>query len=275
MTLPSFARRMSLAVLLVALAACDDDEPAGPVGPFDLTFTGDASFQGAHGDQEIHVVVVGSDGVTVASETSTVSSSGDPAFTFSFAGILEEGGSYALKYWIDSNFGGGTPGVCDPTGNDHQWQIDISAVADDVDIADTHRPGETQSVCDAFAFDLTFSGDASFQGAHGGQTLTAAVVRTGSAVPGGSMVVATTSTTVSGTADPAFSLSFEGVLTLGAEYQLHYWIDSNFGGGTEGVCDPVANDHQWNVDIGAVTEDVVLADTHRPADTSEVCSTFS
>ena len=46
---------------------------------------------------------------------------------------------------------------------------------------------------------------------------------------------------------------------------MHYWIDSNIGGGTLGECDPVvrdvrtmnlveAFDKQWNAPFGGVTE---------------------
>jgi hypothetical protein len=53
---------------------------------------------------------------------------------------------------------------------------------------------------------------------------------------------------------------------------LHYWVDSNFGGGTAGTCDAPAIDHQWSLDppIGQAS----FTDTHRPADVSSVCGTF-
>lgn len=266
------ARALALAVplLMVAVGACDDD-PVQPQGPFELTFSGDASFQGAHADQSIHVVVEDAAGAVVASGSGTVSGSEDPAFSFTFQDILEEGQAYALKYWIDSNFSEeGTDGVCDPPETDHQWEIDIPAVSDDVDIDDVHRPAETSSVCEAFTFDLDFTGDASFQGAHGGQTIHVAVIHEGLGT-----AVATETGTVSGSEDPAFSFSFPGVLTRDAEYHLDYWIDSNFGGGTVGTCDPIENDHQWRIDeIGPVTDAVTIDDVHRPTETEDVCATF-
>ncbi len=117
--------------------------------------------------------------------------------------------------------------------------------------------------------DLTFSGDASFHGAHGGQPIHVAVV----SVDDGE-VVATQSGTVSKTADPSFSFTFSDVLEDGKVYEVHYWIDSNFGGGSVGVCDPKARDHQWNVSLGTVTGDVSHTEKHRPAETSDVCETF-
>jgi hypothetical protein len=117
--------------------------------------------------------------------------------------------------------------------------------------------------------DLIFSGDGSFHGAHGGQPIHVAVVRTDDGE-----VVATQSDTVSKTADPSFSFTFSGVLENGKPYEVHYWIDSNFGGGTEGVCDPKARDHQWNVPLGTVNANVSHTEKHRPAETSDVCETF-
>lgn len=279
MKLSSYARLFMLPVFVLGLAACGDDGngngTVGPTGPFDLEFTGDASFQGAHGGQEIHVVVEASDGEVVASETSTVAADQDPAFSFTFEGILEEGEGYAVKYWIDSNFDGGTEGVCGPPDDDHQWRVDISSVDGDETISETHQPGETESVCEAFAFDLEFTGDDSFQNAHGGQTIHVKVVRSGSGISGGDLVVATETGTVSSSEDPSFAFNFPGILARDMEYDLEYWIDSNFGGGTEGTCDAPDVDHQWRIEFGPVIDDVTQADSHRPTETEAVCSSGS
>jgi hypothetical protein len=115
----------------------------------DLTFSGDASFQGAHGDQPIHVAVV-TGGEVVAEESGTVSASDDPSFSFTFPGVLEEGQSYEVHYWIDSNFGGGSEGTCDPKEQDHQWNVSLGTVEGDVSHTEQHRPGETGDVCETF-----------------------------------------------------------------------------------------------------------------------------
>lgn len=139
-----------LLALVPVLAGCGDDEaPTGPpTGTLDLTFTGDETFQGAHGGQSIHVGIF-HQGTSelVASDQGTVSSSANPSFEFTFVDALAEGESYRVEYWIDSNFNGGTEGTCDPPENDHQWRLDVPSVTDDVTIADTHRPTETEDVC--------------------------------------------------------------------------------------------------------------------------------
>lgn len=258
------------AVLVLATGACDDD-PVAVEGPFDLTFSGDATFQNAHGGQTLRVAVIsGETGLVVAEDETTVASSGAASFTFTFLNVLDEDATYQIHYWIDSNFGGGNADVCDGTDADHQWALQLSSVTSDVAIEDTHRPGETADVCTTFAADLTFRGDATFQAAHGGQTVSAAVVRSTDGA-----VLWTQQTTVSSTEDPSFSFSFPGALLYDDAFEIHYWIDSNFAGGTQGTCDPPANDHQWAVDVGQPdAAEVVVEDTHRPTETESVCSTF-
>ena len=146
--IPSALLLLSLAVLLAG--ACDDD-PASTGETFDLVFIGDASFQGAHGGQAIEIAVVeAGGGAVVASDGGTVSGAGTNAFSFTFDEVLEEGEAYEVHYWIDSNFGGGTAGTCDPPANDHQWSVDIATVTQDLIMSDSHRPTETESVCATF-----------------------------------------------------------------------------------------------------------------------------
>ncbi|WP_435105592.1 hypothetical protein [Arhodomonas sp. AD133] len=122
----------------------------------------------------------------------------------------------------------------------------------------------------AESYSLTFAGDASFNGAHGGQPIAAAVV-----APDSGEVVARQSGTVSSDDSPAFSLSFPDALTAGERYEVHYWIDSNFGGGSEGGCDPKNQDHQWRVELGTVDGDVTHTEQHNPGATADVCETFA
>ncbi len=158
--------------LLVALGACGDDEVTAPTGPFQLIFQGDVSFQGPHGGDSITVAVVRtSDGAVVAQETGTVSASAffvDLPFSVTFTGLLVVGVAYEVHYWIDSNFGGGTEGVCDPKAIDHQWNVAIAAVEGNVIITETHDATMTTDVCSTFAApNLAFAGDASFEARYG------------------------------------------------------------------------------------------------------------
>lgn len=117
--------------------------------------------------------------------------------------------------------------------------------------------------------DLVFDGNGSFNGPHGGQAITVAVVRLDDGA-----VVAKKSGIVSKTANPSFMFTFPGILENGKAYEVDYWIDSNFGGGTKGVCDSKAHDHQWRVPLGTVQGNITHTEKHRPAETSDVCGVF-
>jgi hypothetical protein len=145
-----------LALLTMALggAACNDDEgmtgPSG--GPYTLTFSLDASYQGPHGGQSINIAVLrSSDGVMVAGGDGIVSATQAPSFSFATAAVLEAGMDYEVHYWIDSNFGGGTPGDCDTRNVDHQWRVEIPSVSGDVTLTESHDPSMTEDVCSTFS----------------------------------------------------------------------------------------------------------------------------
>ncbi|MDX1673487.1 MAG: hypothetical protein R3314_01700 [Longimicrobiales bacterium] len=258
-------------VALVGLTACDGDSTGmEDPGPYTLTFEGDASFQGAHGGQTLRAALVSGGTVEATAET-TVSASADPAFSLTFEDAVAADQSYEIHYWIDSNFGGGAEAVCDGPDTDHQWSLDVPSATEDLTVTDTHRPTETMDVCATFAADLTFQGDASFQGPHGGQAIQVGVVRSSD----GTLVVSS-SGTVSASADPSFSFDFPGALLKGVGYEVHYWIDSNFGDGTAGTCDEVDDDHQWAVDLGSTMESTVThTESHDAGAQSAVCSTFN
>lgn len=258
---------VGLTLLVATVAGCNDDSVQPDTGPFTLTFEGDASFQGAHGGQELHAAVLDGDGVAVTQADATVSETADPSFALDFTGLPGADG-YRVHYWIDSNFSGGTAGVCDDPSVDHQWDVTIGTLDADTTHTEVHRPTETMDVCSTFTATLGFAGDASFQSAHGGQDIQVAILDSEGAVVGEA------AGTVSDTDDPSFSFDFTG-LPLDAEYQAHYWIDSNFGGGTEGTCDDPSTDHQWSVDLGLLEEDMSHVEDHRPTETTDVCATFS
>ena len=116
-------------------------------------------------------------------------------------------------------------------------------------------------------FRLTFSLDSSFQAAHGGQPIQIAVVR-------GDVVVARTSGTVSATQNPPFSFAAGAVLRRGTTHEVHVWIDSNLSGGTSGVCDPKAIDHQWSAEFPWPTNDVDFTLKYQAWLMEDVCATF-
>lgn len=144
----SFTRIIPLALAAMLLGS---GSTAIAAGSSDLTFGGDGSFNGAHGGQEVYVAVVRTDdGEVVAKQSGMVSKTDDPSFSFTFADVLEDGKSYEVHYWIDSNFGGGSEGVCDPKGQDHQWNVSLGTVNGDVSHMEKHRPAETSDVCETF-----------------------------------------------------------------------------------------------------------------------------
>ncbi len=136
--------------LLVALTACGSSNPISglPLPDPDLIIEGDASFQGTHGGQSISVVVVGLDEFAVGQQSGTVSASDLPSFSFSFPALLAPGFSYQVHYWIDSNDGGGSPGICDP--NDHQGSLPAFSASANVTLTATHDDPNTVDVCSKF-----------------------------------------------------------------------------------------------------------------------------
>lgn len=137
--------------LLLLLAGCSTGMNGKMGGGYDLTFQGDGSFNKPHGGQGIMVAVVdAASGNVVAKQKGTVSASANPAFSFAFDGVLAGGKSYEVHYWIDSNFGGGRQGSCDPKNNDHQWNVSLGSVSGDVQHTEPHQPPRMTSVCQSF-----------------------------------------------------------------------------------------------------------------------------
>ena len=128
----------------------------------------------------------------------------------------------------------------------------------------------TGALCDV-TFELFVWGDAGFQGPHAGQDLTFAFIGT---TDGAFQVDGGGSGPIFAAALDTISFGFGSTVQFGETYELHLWIDSNVGGGTEGVCDPPAIDHQWIVAVPAVMGDVNLVVSHDDATVTDVCSTF-
>jgi len=156
MKIRSTIKRGALTVILVAavsaFGACHEaDHVMDPAadGPFQLTFSLDASFQASHGGQPIQIAVVRG-GVVVAQASGTVSATQDPSFFFDAGAVLEQGIAHEVHYWIDSNIGGGTSGVCDPEAIDHQWSTEFVWPTNDVELTVAYQLWLIEDVCDTF-----------------------------------------------------------------------------------------------------------------------------
>ncbi|WP_447044127.1 hypothetical protein [Vreelandella sp. H-I2] len=121
------------------------------------------------------------------------------------------------------------------------------------------------------SYDLTFQGDGTFLIPHQGNSVHAAIVDVHA-----NEVVAKQSATISGTEEPAFVFQFSDILEAGKLYDVHYWIDSNFGesNGSEGVCDPINVDHQWRFAFAEISDNMNEVVQLTPEDQAPVCATF-
>jgi len=144
-------------LLSIAISACDfggdggGNSKSNDPGPYQMIFSLDDSFQTPHGNQPIRIALVQlSDGLVVEEASGTVSATNSPAFTFAPAAAMQRGSSYAVHYWIDSNIGGGTLGLCDPTSYDHQWSSEFFNLINDIDFLVGYEPALMEYVCDTF-----------------------------------------------------------------------------------------------------------------------------
>jgi len=138
--------------LLVTLGACGEDTgidfAAPPPGPYLLTVQGDVDFQMPHGNQTLTVSVYSQNlGFLAGQQTVTISANEDPPFFLSFPRLLAEGSPYDVLFWIDSNDGGGTPGVCDPPEFDHQWSVFLSGPRGEIELHWNHDEPSDSDGC--------------------------------------------------------------------------------------------------------------------------------
>ena len=144
-----------LLLICAVIAACDFDgdgnSASSDPGPYQLIFSLDESFQSPHGNQPIRIALVRlTDGQVLEEDSGTVSAINDPAFVFAPSTMLVRGTSYAVHYWIDSNIGGGTLGLCDSTSYDHQWSVEFFSPTNNINFTVWHQPWLTEYVCDSF-----------------------------------------------------------------------------------------------------------------------------
>ena len=139
-------------LIVTTLFSCGGGDGNGyDPGPYTLTFLLDASFQAPHGGEPIRIALVRlSDGQVQAEDMGTVSATSNPSFSFTTSAIMERDTSYAVHYWIDSNIGGGTLGVCDATQFDHQWSSEFFNVTNDINFTVSYQPLLVEYVCATF-----------------------------------------------------------------------------------------------------------------------------
>lgn len=233
-----------------------------------------AVFNGPHAGQTVRAALL--DGTTVLDiQKAIIAAAGtDPAFSFTFSPAIDTSRPYTVNYWIDSNFSLTPPagqGECNPPANDHQWSVAIPA--GQTTFVDVHRPLSTQDVCSTFTFALTFVADSSYVPPHSGQPFKAALVH-GSDTTAEEILAGNVGTVATAN---AISVTFSERLVIDEPYTVKLWIDSNFGGGTVGTCDPKAIDHQWSFTIPSTFANhptTFTAPTHSGATTVDVCSFF-
>lgn len=150
MLIPSFMTRSTTAACLL-LPLCFAVTQASANENHDLTFEGDGTFLIPHQGNSVHAAIVDiHNNEVVAKQSDTISGTDEPAFTFQFADIFEEGKLYDLHYWIDSNFGDGSVGSCDPIDIDHQWRIAFNSISNDITEVVRLAPEEQAPVCATF-----------------------------------------------------------------------------------------------------------------------------
>ena len=111
----------------VALLACSDDDaggksppPGGDNGPYNLIFTGDATYGTAHDGATVYIAIVeDGTGDVVATDDVVITAAG---FSFTFTDVLTRGVTYRADYYVDVN----ADGAC-VTTDDHMWQLAIAA----------------------------------------------------------------------------------------------------------------------------------------------------
>ena len=70
-------------------------------------------------------------------------------------------------------------------------------------------------------------------------------------------------------------VTFADLLAEGVDYEIHVWIDSNFGGGAAGTCEgaPDFFDHQWLYEAGQFVDDGTFTLPDHNTTFTDVCGT--
>jgi hypothetical protein len=140
-----------LSSALLLSAGCDDNDIIRNTAPYTLTLSLSEDFRVPHANQPVKWVLIrAADAVTLATGDCTISDTSNPSFTLYPGAVLEFGVDYEFRYWIDSNTGGGTVGVCDSETIDHQWNFKFRAPDNDVLLILGYDVDRVEDVCMTF-----------------------------------------------------------------------------------------------------------------------------
>lgn len=145
------ARLLLLLIPVLVFAGCQDSGMIRQLAPYTLTLSLSEDFRTPHADQPIKWSLIrAADAVTLATGEGTISPVSNPSFTMEAWATLEFGVDYEFRYWIDSNTGGGTAGVCDVETIDHQWNFKFRAPDNDVRTILLYDVDRVENVCATF-----------------------------------------------------------------------------------------------------------------------------
>lgn len=152
MNLSSCTPLVLLPVLALGLVACDERSTDVSPWPFDIVVSGDSAFGHKYAGKRFNAMLLLKESGNFLSWGREWVSDEELPVLFIFGDKIYEGHDYVLKFWVDSNFGGGRVGPCDPPDIDHQWQMEITDVSGDVNLHNISPPSpdDFEPVCDAF-----------------------------------------------------------------------------------------------------------------------------
>ena len=131
----------------LALAACGQDavstENAGSGAPYQLTVRGDGTFD-LHAGQTLRAALHLKSNNQRLDVVETTVASGAPAFSVTFAPMLDPATQYHLHYWIDVD----GDGVCDSPDVDAQWAVDPPLGEPTFEVTDWES--DVSDVCGSF-----------------------------------------------------------------------------------------------------------------------------
>ena len=140
-----------LGAVMLLSAGCDDNKVMRFDGLYDLRLSLGGDYRAPFEGESVEWALIrAADQVELARGEGVIAASGNPVFTMAAPDSLEFGVDYEFRYWIDSNTGGGTAGVCDIETIDYQWNYQFRAPMNDVRLILTYDETRTLNVCATF-----------------------------------------------------------------------------------------------------------------------------